>query len=214
MKFAVRIVVVALLATLFVSPTFAQRGEQGKRRGRQGQASLFSQTVQRAVPGINAIVTLSKEQRQEITALHKEIMGSENLVELRKKSNDESANKEDKQAVRKASQKVQAELAAKSNGIVGKEQAAFIANINAIAKEAQSSVRSEYRKKLREARGDEEASKSLQKEITAETTTLLSEKITSLLSAEQQEVVAAAAKREGKRARSRRREKKKDENVS
>ena len=57
MKFTVRIVVVALLATLFVAPTFAQ----GNRRGQQGQTSLFSPAVQKAVPDIGAILTLSKE---------------------------------------------------------------------------------------------------------------------------------------------------------
>jgi hypothetical protein len=208
MKFAVRIVVVALLATLFVAPTFAQKAEQSKKRGRQGQASLFSWNVQRAVPGINAVVTLSKEQRQEIAKLYKETMGSESLAELRKKSSGENSSREDKQAVRKAVQEAQAKLSEKSNDIVGKKQTALIAKINAASKAVQSSVRSEYRQKLRDARGDQEAAKSLQKEITAETTVLLSKKISSMLSDDQQEAVAAAAKREAKRGRAKRREKK------
>jgi hypothetical protein len=211
MKFAVRIVVVALLATLFVAPTFAQKSEQPKKKGRQSQSSLFSFTVQRAVPGINAVVTLSKKQRQEIVKLHKETMGSESLAELRKKSSGENSSNQDKRAVRKAVQEAQAKLSEKSNDIVGKKQTAFIAKINTVAKEVQSSVRSEYRQKLRDARGDEEAAKSLQKEINAETTVLLSKKIASMLSDEQKEAVAAAAKREAKRGRAKRREKKKDE---
>ena len=117
MKFTVRIVVVALLATLFVAPTFAQ----GKRKGQQGQTSLFSPAVQKVVPGIGAIVTFSKEQRQQIATLRKEIMGSEKLVELRKKARNEGASQEDKKAARVANQVAQAELITKSNDIVGKD---------------------------------------------------------------------------------------------
>jgi hypothetical protein len=208
MKSAVRIVVVALLATLFVAPTFAQKAERSKKRGRQGQASLFSSNVQRAIPGIDAVVTLSKQQRQEIAKLHKEIMGSENLTELRKKSSGENSSKKDKQAVRKAVQEAQSKLSEKSNSIVGKEQTALIAKINAVAKAVQSSVRSEYKQKLKDAKGDQEAAKNLQKEITAETTALLAKKTNSMLSDEQKEAVAAAAKREGKKGRGKRREKK------
>jgi hypothetical protein len=208
MKSVIRVVVVALLASLIVPTTVAQETDKAKKRGRQNQAGLFSFNIQRAVPGIDAAVKLTRQQRQKIAALRKEILNGEKIAKLRKKSNGENASKEDKQVTRKAVQEAQGKFNAKSNEIVGEQHAELIAKINAAAREVQSEVRSEYRQQLKDARGDEEAAKKLQKEITAETAKKLSEKISSMLSDEQKEAVAKAAKREAKRSRAKRREKK------
>ena len=71
----------------------------------------------------------------------------------------------------------------------------------------QRSLRSEYRQKLRDVKGDKDALKSLQKERAAKTTDQLSEKIASLLSTEQKEAVKTAAKQRGKKGKGKEKDK-------
>ena len=84
--------------------------------------------------------------------------------------------------------------------VLGKELVALLAKINAAVKEVQTKVRSEYKQKLRESRGDKEARAKLQKEVNQKTTALLAKRVTAFLSDEQKAVVKKAAERAAKRS--------------
>jgi hypothetical protein len=206
MKHSVQVVVVALLAALFVSPALAK--EKGKAR--QAPTGAFSPIVKKAVPGIDAIVKLTKEQRQQIAAVRKEILGSEQLTQHRNKAQDKNASKEDKQAARKALQEAQAQIASRSKGIIGEDQLALIAQVNAAAEEVQNSLKSEFQQKMKDAKKDPEARKRLQKELAEKSAVQISNKVTGMLSAEQKEALQAAAAKQGKKGQAKKDRPKKD----
>ena len=190
MKAMFSFLAVLVLVGLSSSPLLAQK--KGKRA--KGP-SLFSGQVKKAVPGIDAVVSLSDEQKAKYAELQKAMVASEAYVAAAKTIKNKDASKEDRKAALTAIKTAKAGLAAKLNGIIGADNATLVNKVNDAVASAQKDLRTEYKTKLKEARKDKEATAALRKEMTAKAASSISEKVNALLSDAQKEAIKKASTR-------------------
>jgi len=207
MKAMFSFLTVLVLVGLSSSPLLAQK--KGKRA--KGP-SLFSGQVKKAVPGIDAVVSLSDEQKAKYAELQKAMVASEAYVAAAKTIKNKDASKEDRKAALTAIKTAKAGLAAKLNGIIGADNATLVNKVNDAVASAQKDLRTEYKAKLKEARKDKDATAALRKEMTAKAASSISEKVNALLSDAQKEAVKkASTKGKGKGKKNREKKGKKKE---
>ena len=190
MKAMFSFLAVLVLVGLSSSPLLAQK--KGKRA--KGP-SLFSGQVKKAVPRIDAVVSLSDEQTAKYAELQKAMVASEAYVAAAKTIKNKDASKEDRKAALTAIKTAKAGLAAKLNGIIGADNATLVNKVNDAVASAQKDLRTEYKTKLKEARKDKDATAALRKEMTAKAASSISEKVNALLSDAQKEAVKKASTR-------------------
>ena len=190
MKATFSFLAVLVLVGLSSSPLLAQK----KGKGAKGP-SLFSGQVKRAVPGIDAIVSLSADQKEKYAGLHKAMVSSEAYAGALKTIKDKAASKEDRKAAQAAIKTAKAGLAAKLNEIVGADNAALVSKINDVVSSVQKNIRSEYKAKFKEVKNDKEARATLSKEMLAKVASTISGKVNALLSEAQKEAIKKASTR-------------------
>ena len=208
MKAMFSFLMVLVLVGLSSSPLLAQK--KGKRA--KGP-SLFSAQVKKAVPGIDAVVSLSDEQKAKYAELQKALVASEAYVAATKTMKNKDASKEDRKAAVTAIKTAKAGLAAKLNEIIGADNATLVNKVNASVASVQKDLRSEYRAKMKEAKNDKEATAALRKEMTAKAASVISEKVHALLSDAQKEAIKKAStkgKGKGKKKREKKGKKKEE----
>ncbi len=208
MKAMFSFLTVLVLVGLSSSPLLAQK--KGKRA--KGP-SLFSAQVKKAVPGIDAVVSLSDEQKAKYAELQKALVASEAYVAATKTMKNKDASKEDRKAAVTAIKTAKAGLAAKLNEIIGADNATLVNKVNASVASVQKDLRSEYRAKMKEAKNDKEATAALRKEMTAKAASVISEKVHALLSDAQKEAIKKAStkgKGKGKKKREKKGKKKEE----
>ena len=208
MKAMFSFLTVLVLVGLSSSPLLAQK--KGKRT--KGP-SLFSAQVKKAVPGIDAVVSLSDEQKAKYAELQKALVASEAYVAATKTMKNKDASKEDRKAASTAIKTAKAGLAAKLNEIIGADNATLVNKVNASVASVQKDLRSEYRAKMKEAKNDKEATAALRKEMTAKAASVISEKVHALLSDAQKEAIKKAStkgKGKGKKKREKKGKKKEE----
>jgi len=208
MKAMFSFLTVLVLVGLSSSPLLAQK--KGKRA--KGP-SLFSSQVKKAVPGIDAVVSLSDEQKAKYAELQKALVASEAYVAATKTIKNKDASKEDRKAASTAIKTAKAGLAAKLNEIIGADNATLVNKVNASVASVQKDLRSEYRAKMKEAKNDKEATAALRKEMTAKAASVISEKVHALLSDAQKEAIKKAStkgKGKGKKKREKKGKKKEE----
>ena len=208
MKAMFSFLAVLVLVGLSSSPLLAQK--KGKRA--KGP-SLFSGQVKKAVPGIDAVVSLSDEQKAKYAELQKAMVASEAYVAAAKTIKNKDASKEDRKAALTAIKTAKAGLAAKLNGIIGADNATLVNKVNDAVASAQKDLRTEYKAKLKEAKNDKDATAALRKEMTAKAASSISEKVNALLSDAQKEAVKKASikgKGKGKKKREKKGKKKEE----
>ena len=199
MKAMFSFLTVLVLVGLSSSPLLAQK--KGKRA--KGP-SLFSAQVKKAVPGIDAVVSLSDEQKAKYAELQKALVASEAYVAATKTMKNKDASKEDRKAALTAIKTAKAGLAAKLNEIIGADNATLVNKVNASVASVQKDLRGEYRAKMKEAKNDKEATAALRKEMTAKAASVISEKVHALLSDAQKDAIKKAStkgKGKGKKKR-------------
>ena len=207
MKAMFSFLTVLVLVGLSSSPLLAQK--KGKRA--KGP-SLFSTQVKKAVPGIDAAVSLSDDQKAKYAELQKAMVASEAYVAAAKTVKNKDASKEDRKAALTAIKTAKAGLAAKLNGIIGADNATLVNKVNDAVASAQKDLRTEYKAKLKEAKGDKDATAALRKEMTAKAASSISEKVNALLSDAQKEAIKnASTKGKGKGKKKREKKGKKKE---
>ena len=197
-----------MLVGLSSSPLLAQK--KGKRA--KGP-SLLSSQVKKAVPGIDAVVSLSDEQKAKYAELQKALVASEAYVAATKTIKNKDASKEDRKAAVTAIKTAKAGLAAKLNEIIGADNATLVNKVNASVASVQKDLRGEYRAKMKEAKNDKEATAALRKEMTAKAASVISEKVNALLSDAQKEAIKKAStkgKGKGKKKREKKGKKKEE----
>ena len=208
MKAMFSFLTVLVLVGLSSSPLLAQK--KGKRA--KGP-SLFSAQVKKAVPGIDAVVSLSDEQKAKYAELQKALVASEAYVAATKTMKNKDASKEDRKAAVTAIKTAKAGLAAKLNEIIGADNATLVNKVNASVASVQKDLRGEYRAKMKEAKNDKEATAALRKEMTAKAASVISEKVHALLSDAQKEAIKKAStkgKGKGKKKREKKGKKKEE----
>ena len=188
MKAMFSFLTVLVLVGLSSSPLLAQK--KGKRA--KGP-SLFSAQAKKAVPGIDAVVSLSDEQKAKYTEAQKAMASAEAYVAATKTIKNKDASKEDRKGAQTAIKTAKAGLAAKLTEIIGADNATLVKKVNAAVASAQKDLRGEYRAKMKEAKHDQEAPAALRKEMAAKATSAISEKVHALLSDAQKEAIKKAS---------------------
>ena len=188
MKAMFSFLTVLVLVGLSSSPLLAQK--KGKRA--KGP-SLFSAQAKKAVPGIDAVVSLSDEQKAKYTEAQKAMASAEAYVAATKTIKNKDASKEDRKGAQTAIKTAKAGLAAKLTEIIGADNATLVKKVNAAVASAQKDLRGEYRAKMIEAKNDKEAQAALRKEMAAKATSAISEKVHALLSDAQKEAIKKAS---------------------
>ena len=212
MKAMFSFLAVMVLVGLSSSPLLAQK--KGKRA--KGP-SLFSAQVKKAVPGIDAVVSLSDEQKAKYAELQKALVASEAYVAATKTIKNKDASKEDRKAAVTAIKTAKAGLAAKLNEIIGADNATLVNKVNASVASVQKDLRGEYRAKMKEAKNDKEATAALRKEMTVKAASSISEKVNALLSDAQKEAIKKAStkgKGKGKKKREKKGKKKEEADIT
>ncbi len=179
---------VVILVGLSSSPLLAQK------KGKKAKGpSLFSAQAKKAVPGIDAVVSLSDEQKAKYAEAQKAMVSAEAYVAATKTIKNKDASKEDRKEAQAAIKTAKAGLAAKLTEIIGADNAALVKKVNAAVASAQKDLRGEYRAKMKEAKNDKEAQAALRKEMAAKATSAISEKVHALLSDAQKEAIKKAS---------------------
>jgi hypothetical protein len=198
-----RSVVIAALVACFTVAAFAEDEKVKKKKKGSGRAqpapSFFSTDVQKAVRGVRALVPLSAEQRQQLVKVRKEGLSGEAYQAALKVAKDKSADRQDRRAANKTIKASKAAVEGKLLEVLSAEQQAFVSKINAAVDSAASSLRAEYKQKLKDTKGDKTARRAVTKELNDKLAATVNETVASLLSDEQKAAVAAAAKTGGKK---------------
>ena len=193
MKATFGLLTVLVFVGLSSSPLLAQK--KGKRvKG----PSLFSAQVKKAIPGIDAVVSLSDEQKAKYVGLYKAMVASEEYAGALKMIKDKAVGKEDRKAAQASIKTAKAGLAAKLNEIIGADNATLVNKVNEVVGSVQKDIRSEYKAKLKQAKNYKDARAALSKEIAAKVASTISEKVNVLLSGAQKEAIKNAPSK-GKR---------------
>jgi len=196
------VVVTALLVSLTISAVGQDEKAKKKRAGRgQTAPSFFSADVQKSVPGIRAVVSLSREQRTKMAAIRQAALADEAYKAALKTTKDKSAERKDRRAANRTLRESKAAVQAKLLEVLAAEQRTLVAKINDAAAAAASSVRAEYKQKIKDSKGDKVARKALTKEVGTKVAASVKEQVSGLLSDEQKEAIAAVAKKVGKKRR-------------
>tara|TARA_B100000809_G_C14978386_1_gene473577 strand:- start:2 stop:643 length:642 start_codon:yes stop_codon:yes gene_type:complete len=209
MKVTIRFLTVLALVGLFSSPLLAQKKAK--------VPSLFSAQVKKAVPGIDAVVSLSAEQKEKYAGLHKAMVSSEGYANATKTIKDKAAAKDDRKSALAVIKAAKEGLAGKLKEIIGADNATLVSKVNGVVSATQKELRAEYKDKMKEARKDKEARATLQKEMQGKLAASITEKVNALLSGAQKEAIKnAPTKKKGKggkkkKAKSEKKGKKKEE---
>ena len=140
MKAMFSFLAVLVLVGLSSSPLLAQK------KGKRAKApSLFSSQVKKAVPGIDAVVSLSDDQKAKYAEAQKAMVASEAYVAAAKTIKNKDASKEDRKAASTAIKTAKAGLAGKLNEIIGADNATLVNKVNDAVASAQKELRTEYK---------------------------------------------------------------------
>lgn len=170
---------------------------------RQRPAGFFPPELQRAVPGIDAAVTITAEQKEKLAAVRSKTLQSEAYRTAVKTARDKNATKADRKAAQEKLTALRAELQEQTQKVLTGEQRELVAKLNSVVRDVRGQVRQEYREKFRAARGNKEEQQKLRKEIAGKVQAEMSAKVLSLLTDEQKKAVQRAAQevKRGKRGK-------------
>jgi hypothetical protein len=187
-----RCVVTLSLAALALS---ASRGYSEEKRPDVGDFPFWTAPknlhARPFVPGLNAVLQLSDEQSRQITTAREDILGTEAVKAASQK--DPNAT----EAQRKANQKIVAEATAKLHEKVGKiltgGQHVLIARINTAHSDICQAVLDEFQANFAAAKGNEEETAKVCREMQEKITSEFGKKLDGILSAEQKAAMKKAA---------------------
>lgn len=152
------------------------------------------------VPGLNAVLMLTDEQKEKIAAAREETIGSEAVIAAgRTLKTDPNASEAQKEAARKMIEDARAQLDAKVAAILTPEQKALIEKINALYAEVQESVRAEFEAQFVAAKGNKEEMGRVQNEFRERAAAQFAHRLIGILTPEQRTAMEAAAAAEKKR---------------
>lgn len=178
---------------LFLSPVYAQKVKVAYVGDFPFWASKKQPHVKPYVPGLNAVLLLTKEQTEKIGQAKDETLGSDSVKEAMK------AGKTDPKA-REVIEAAQKQLYEKVNGILTGAQKELIEKVNAAYGDAQAAAVEAKQADFASAKGNKEEMAKIRAAIEEKAAADFSSKLTSLLSKEQQDALQKAADEAKKRA--------------
>jgi len=153
------------------------------------------------VPGLNAALLLTPEQRERIAVTHAETLGSEAVVTAsRKVKGDPNASEADRAAARKLAEDARAAFDRRVREVLTPAQREVIERFQVLYGEAQEAVAQEFGPRLVGAKGRVEETARLRAEAADRLTADFARRVTEILTAEQRAAFDAEAARERERA--------------
>lgn len=153
------------------------------------------------VPGLNATLLLTAEQRERLAAAHAETLGSEAVVAAsRKVKGDPNASEADRAAARKLAEDARAAYDRRVQEVLTPAQQELVARFQVLYGQAQEAVAQEYGPRLVGAKGRAEETARLRAEAAEKLAADFARRVTEILTADQRAAFDAAAARERERS--------------
>lgn len=153
------------------------------------------------VPGLNAALALSDQQKASLIAAQDETISSESVREAGKTAkSDATATQAQKQAARELAERAQIEFQTRVAAILNAEQKALIANISAAYEDVRNAVGQEFQQRYVDAKGNAQETAMIRKEALEKTEIDFRARLAAMLSAEQNLALDKAAAEEKQRA--------------
>jgi hypothetical protein len=188
-------------AALFQTPALAQKEKPSDVSNIPFWKGLKGGYAKAYVPGLNAVLALSDQQKEELIAAQDDTVGAETVREAgRKVKADASATEAQRQAAREITERAQNEFQARIAKILTAEQKALIANVSAAYEDVRNAVAQEFQQRYVAAKGNEQETANVRKEAQEKTDADFRARLAGMLSSEQNLALAKAAAEEKQRA--------------
>jgi Spy/CpxP family protein refolding chaperone len=152
------------------------------------------------VPGLNAVLLFTGEQKEKLVLARQETVGSEAVRSAgRKVKNDPNATEADRQAARKLSEEAQAQYDRRVAEILTPAQKALVQRLQVLYGQAREAVAAEYGPKLTASKGNEPETVKLRLEARDALTADFTRRVNEILTPEQRAAFERAAAEEKER---------------
>lgn len=191
-------VLAALLLGVGAAPSLAQkvkRPDVGSFRFVSGPKGDRPQ-----VPGLNAALLLTDQQKEELVQAREETVGSEAVLAAgRKVKGDSNATEADRQAARQLAEEAQARLERRIQEILTASQKELVQRLQVLYGQAREAVGGEFASKLVAVKGNKEETARLRQEAADALTADFIRRVKEILTPEQRAAMDRAAAEERQR---------------
>lgn len=185
------------LCTALALPALAQKEKNTDLGGFPLWSAKKNPLTGPFIPGLNAALLLSPEQRDKLVAAREEIMGNEKLQKLGASlKQNPNASEADRDAARKASEEARDQFKDRVDTILTADQRKLVATVNGIFDEVRTATHEAYHDRFGQLKGDKAGSEELRKEAEAKSAKDFKGRIEGLLSKEQWAALNKAAEAE------------------
>jgi hypothetical protein len=153
------------------------------------------------IPGLNAALLLTPDQRERLAAAHAETLGSEAVIAAsRKVKGDPNASEADRAAARKLAEDAQAAFDRRVQEVLTPAQRELVGRFQVLYGQAQEAVAQEYGPRLVGSKGNPEETRRLRAEAAEKLAAEAARRVSEVLSLEQRAAFERAAALERERA--------------
>lgn len=198
MRFAHLGAVAVLAISLNTALAFAQKE---KRHDVSGFSFVTGPKRDRPqLPGLNAVLLLTEEQKEKLVLAHQETLGSDSvLASGRKVKTDPNATEADRQAARRAHDEAQTAYDRKVAEILTPAQKELVQRLQVLYSQSREAVSAEYAPMLVSAKGNEAETVRLRREAQAALTSDFGRRVNEILTPEQRTAFERSAADEKQR---------------
>lgn len=187
----------AALCTALALPALAQKKASTDLAGFPLWSAKKNPLTGPFIPGLNAALLLTAEQRDKLVAARDEIIGNEKLQKLGASiKQNPNASEADRDAARKAHEEARDQFKERIATILTPEQLKLIASINTLFEEVAAATHEAYSDRFAQSKGDKAAWADLQKEVTEKAQKDFKTRLEGLLSKDQWAALTKAAEAE------------------
>lgn len=194
---SVRSTLLSLLFTLCTAlalPAHAQKEKSSDLGGFPLWSAKKNPLAAPFIPGLNAALLLTEEQKGKLISAREEVLGNEKLQKLGAsiKANP-NASEADRDAARKAYEEARDQFKDKVDAILTADQRKLVSGLNTIYEEVTSATHEAYRDRASQLKGDKAGMEELQKEVREKIAKDFKGRLEGMLSKEQWAALTKAA---------------------
>ncbi len=185
------------LCTALALPALAQKEKNTDLGGFPLWSAKKNPLTGPFIPGLNAALLLTPEQRDKLVAAREEIMGNEKLQKLGVAiKQNPNASEADRDAARKAHEEARDQFKDRVDTILTAEQRKLVAAINGVFDEVLTATHEAYQDRFGQLKGDKAGTEELRKEAQEKGLKDFKGRLEGLLSKEQWAALTKAAEAE------------------
>lgn len=186
-----------ILCTALALPALAQKEKRTDLGGFPLWSAKKNPLTGPFIPGLNAALLLTAEQRDKLVAAREEIMGNEKLQKLGASiKQNPNASEADRDAARKVFEEARDQFKDRVDTILNAEQRKLVATINGVFEEVSLATHEAYSARFGQLKGDKAGMEELQKEAREKGLKDLKGRLEGMLSKEQWAALSKAAESE------------------